>query len=223
MTVVSPHLHTITFSSSSQRAWALAAMASLSTGAGPPVVNVYHEKSMILPDVSRVLTCLYEKNVKFETIKASYKDILSLQVLYISQCSLQQQNSRRSLLGSKQLDLISTFISCSFVSRHQGVFRFHSMMDLYFFKVMSLACVIIEPSQLHNSLRSQLHWQNMLQAKHANIRIWYVVQVNNLKRWITYQKEQQYEKPGEQHFHVKAICIFSEKTQSKPQVNWSCH
>ncbi|RLN03315.1 proteoglycan 4-like [Panicum miliaceum] len=54
-------------------------MASLSTGAGPPVVNVYHEKSMILPDVSRVLTCLYEKNVKFETIKASYKDILSLQ------------------------------------------------------------------------------------------------------------------------------------------------
>ncbi|CAL4997939.1 unnamed protein product [Urochloa decumbens] len=56
-----------------------AAMASLSTGTGPPVVNVYHEKSMILPDVSRVLTCLYEKNVKFETIKASYKDILSLQ------------------------------------------------------------------------------------------------------------------------------------------------
>nr|CAB3482649.1 unnamed protein product [Digitaria exilis] len=54
-------------------------MASLSTGAGPPVVNVYHEKSMILPDVSRVLTCLYEKNVKFETIKASYKDILGLQ------------------------------------------------------------------------------------------------------------------------------------------------
>ncbi|CAO2175846.1 unnamed protein product [Urochloa humidicola] len=54
-------------------------MASLSTGSGPPVVNVYHEKSMILPDVSRVLTCLYEKNVKFETIKASYKDILSLQ------------------------------------------------------------------------------------------------------------------------------------------------
>ncbi|XP_021320101.1 serine/arginine repetitive matrix protein 2 isoform X2 [Sorghum bicolor] len=54
-------------------------MAGLSTSAGPPVVNVYHEKSMILPDVSRVLTCLYEKNVKFETFKASYKDILSLQ------------------------------------------------------------------------------------------------------------------------------------------------
>ncbi|KAL6640035.1 hypothetical protein ACP70R_022345 [Stipagrostis hirtigluma subsp. patula] len=54
-------------------------MAGLSTGAGPPVVNVYHEKSMILPDVSRVLACLYEKDVKFETIKASYKDILSLQ------------------------------------------------------------------------------------------------------------------------------------------------
>ncbi|WVZ94017.1 hypothetical protein U9M48_039961, partial [Paspalum notatum var. saurae] len=54
-------------------------MAGLSTGAGPPVINVYHEKSMILPDVSRVLACLYEKNVKFETIKASYKDILSLQ------------------------------------------------------------------------------------------------------------------------------------------------
>jgi hypothetical protein len=58
-------------------------MAGLSTSAGPPVVNVYHEKSMILPDVSRVLTCLYEKNVKFETFKASYKDILSLQVLAI--------------------------------------------------------------------------------------------------------------------------------------------
>ena len=58
-------------------------MAGLSTSAGPPVVNVYHEKSMILPDVSRVLTCLYEKNVKFETFKASYKDILSIQVLAI--------------------------------------------------------------------------------------------------------------------------------------------
>ncbi|TVU42310.1 hypothetical protein EJB05_08707 [Eragrostis curvula] len=54
-------------------------MAGLGTGAGPPVVNVYHEKSRILPDVSRVLACLYEKNVKFETIKASYKDLLSLQ------------------------------------------------------------------------------------------------------------------------------------------------
>jgi len=132
-------------------------MASLSTGAGPPVVNVYHEKSMILPDVSRVLTCLYEKNVKFETIKASYKDILSLQVLCIPQCSLQQPNSRsRSLFGSKQLDLISSFVSCSFTCRHRGVFQFHSTMDLYFFKVMSLACVIIEPSQLYNSLKSQL-------------------------------------------------------------------
>jgi hypothetical protein len=51
------------------------------TGARPPVVNVYHEKSRILPDVSRVLACLYEKDVKFETIKASYKDLLSLQVI----------------------------------------------------------------------------------------------------------------------------------------------
>ncbi|XP_062196299.1 uncharacterized protein LOC133899326 [Phragmites australis] len=55
-------------------------MTSINNGArSPPVVNVYHEKSMILPDVSRVLACLYEKDVKFETIKASYKDIFSLQ------------------------------------------------------------------------------------------------------------------------------------------------
>lgn len=54
-------------------------MAGLSTGAGAPVVKVYHEKSMILPDVSRVLACLYEKNVQFETVKDSYKDILRLQ------------------------------------------------------------------------------------------------------------------------------------------------
>ncbi|KAL5231690.1 hypothetical protein ABZP36_030466 [Zizania latifolia] len=54
-------------------------MAGLSTGAGAPVVKVYHEKSMILPDVSRVLACLYEKDIKFETVKDSYKDILRLQ------------------------------------------------------------------------------------------------------------------------------------------------
>ncbi|KAM0858927.1 hypothetical protein ACQ4PT_047524 [Festuca glaucescens] len=54
-------------------------MAGLGTGAGAPVVKVYHEKSMILPDVSRVLACLYEKNVEFETVKDSYKDILRLQ------------------------------------------------------------------------------------------------------------------------------------------------
>nr|CDM81048.1 unnamed protein product [Triticum aestivum] len=54
-------------------------MAGLGTGAGAPVVKVYHEKSMILPDVSRVLACLYEKNIEFETVKDSYKDILRLQ------------------------------------------------------------------------------------------------------------------------------------------------
>uniref|UniRef100_I1QL56 glutathione transferase n=1 Tax=Oryza glaberrima TaxID=4538 RepID=I1QL56_ORYGL len=54
-------------------------MAGLSTGAGAPVVKLYHEKSMILPDVSRVLACLYEKNIEFETVKDSYKDILRLQ------------------------------------------------------------------------------------------------------------------------------------------------
>jgi hypothetical protein len=115
------------------------------------VVNVYHEKSMILPDVSRVLTCLYEKNVKFETIKASYKDILSLQVLYISQCSLQQPNSRSSSLFGKTTR--SHFKFCILfirLCRHRGVFRFHSTMDLYFFKVMSLTCVIIEPSHYPN-------------------------------------------------------------------------
>ncbi|XP_044974643.1 nascent polypeptide-associated complex subunit alpha, muscle-specific form-like isoform X1 [Hordeum vulgare subsp. vulgare] len=54
-------------------------MAGLGTGAGAPLVKVYHEKSMILPDVSRVLACLYEKNIEFETVKDSYKDILRLQ------------------------------------------------------------------------------------------------------------------------------------------------
>uniref|UniRef100_A0ACD5YAQ9 Uncharacterized protein n=2 Tax=Avena sativa TaxID=4498 RepID=A0ACD5YAQ9_AVESA len=54
-------------------------MAGLGTGAGAPVVKVYHEKSMILPDVSRVLACLYEKKVEFETVTDSYKDILRLQ------------------------------------------------------------------------------------------------------------------------------------------------
>jgi hypothetical protein len=58
-------------------------MVGLGTGAGAPVVKVYHEKSMILPDVSRVLACLYEKNVEFETVKDSYKDILRLQVLAV--------------------------------------------------------------------------------------------------------------------------------------------
>ncbi|PNT65049.1 microtubule-associated protein futsch isoform X2 [Brachypodium distachyon] len=53
-------------------------MAGLSTGA--PIVRVYHEKSMILPDVSRVLACLYEKDIKFETHTASsYKSLLRLQ------------------------------------------------------------------------------------------------------------------------------------------------
>ena len=48
---------------------------------GGPIVQVYHEKSMILPDVSRVLACLYEKDIKFETHTASYKSLLRLQVL----------------------------------------------------------------------------------------------------------------------------------------------
>ncbi|XP_015696696.2 LOW QUALITY PROTEIN: mucin-16-like [Oryza brachyantha] len=52
-------------------------MAGLGTGA--PIVKVYHEKSLILPDVSRVLACLYEKDVKFETHTASYKSLLRLQ------------------------------------------------------------------------------------------------------------------------------------------------
>ncbi|KAL5201881.1 hypothetical protein ABZP36_036235 [Zizania latifolia] len=52
-------------------------MAGLGTGA--PIVKLYHEKSMILPDVSRVLACLYEKDIKFETHTASYKSLLRLQ------------------------------------------------------------------------------------------------------------------------------------------------
>ncbi|VAH56425.1 unnamed protein product [Triticum turgidum subsp. durum] len=67
------------FTSSTRGDRALATMAGLGTGAGAPVVKVYHEKSMILPDVSRVLACLYEKNIEFETVKDSYKDILRLQ------------------------------------------------------------------------------------------------------------------------------------------------
>ena len=58
-------------------------MPGLGAGTGAPVVKLYHEKSMILPDVSRVLACLYEKNVEFQTEKASYKDILRLQVLAV--------------------------------------------------------------------------------------------------------------------------------------------
>lgn len=53
-------------------------MVGVSTGA--PIVQVYHEKSIILPDVSRVLACLYEKDIKFETHTASYKSLLRLQV-----------------------------------------------------------------------------------------------------------------------------------------------
>uniref|UniRef100_A0A0E0EUH8 glutathione transferase n=1 Tax=Oryza meridionalis TaxID=40149 RepID=A0A0E0EUH8_9ORYZ len=52
-------------------------MAGLGTGAH--IVKVYHEKSMILPDVSRVLACLYEKDVKFEPCTTSYKSLLRLQ------------------------------------------------------------------------------------------------------------------------------------------------
>ncbi|CAL5082640.1 unnamed protein product [Urochloa decumbens] len=48
-------------------------------GTGAPIVQVYHEKSIILPDVSRVLACLYEKDIKFETHTASYKSLLRLQ------------------------------------------------------------------------------------------------------------------------------------------------
>nr|XP_034581985.1 uncharacterized protein LOC117845158 isoform X7 [Setaria viridis] len=48
-------------------------------GTGAPSIQVYHEKSIILPDVSRVLACLYEKDIKFETHTASYKSLLRLQ------------------------------------------------------------------------------------------------------------------------------------------------
>ena len=56
-------------------------------GIGAPIVQVYHEKSFILPDVSRVLACLYEKDVKFETHTASYKSLLRLQVLGVTNSS----------------------------------------------------------------------------------------------------------------------------------------
>ncbi|KAM0851647.1 hypothetical protein ACQ4PT_052326 [Festuca glaucescens] len=53
-------------------------MAGLGTGA--PIVKVYHEKSIILPDVSRVLACLYEKDIKFQThTTSSFKGLLRLQ------------------------------------------------------------------------------------------------------------------------------------------------
>ncbi|XP_051189315.1 uncharacterized protein [Lolium perenne] len=57
---------------------ALATMAGL--GIGAPIVKVYHEKSIILPDVSRVLACLYEKDIKFQThTTSSFKGLLRLQ------------------------------------------------------------------------------------------------------------------------------------------------
>ncbi|XP_044392237.1 microtubule-associated protein futsch [Triticum aestivum] len=49
-------------------------------GIGAPIVKVYHEKSIILPDVSRVLACLYEKGIDFERETfSSYKSLLRLQ------------------------------------------------------------------------------------------------------------------------------------------------
>jgi hypothetical protein len=39
-------------------------MAGLNTGT--PIVQVFHEKSRILPDVARVLACLYEKDINFK-------------------------------------------------------------------------------------------------------------------------------------------------------------
>ncbi|CAM0952791.1 unnamed protein product [Alopecurus aequalis] len=48
-------------------------------GMGAPIVKIYHEKSMILPDVSRVLACLYEKDIGIERHTASYKSLLKLQ------------------------------------------------------------------------------------------------------------------------------------------------
>ncbi|XP_047049936.1 mucin-12-like isoform X2 [Lolium rigidum] len=49
-------------------------------GIGAPIVKVYHEKSIILPDVSRVLACLYEKDIKFQTqTTSSFKGLLRLQ------------------------------------------------------------------------------------------------------------------------------------------------
>jgi hypothetical protein len=62
---------------------ALATMAGL--GIGAPIVKVYHEKSIILPDVSRVLACLYEKDIKFQThTTSSFKGLLRLQVFGVS-------------------------------------------------------------------------------------------------------------------------------------------
>jgi hypothetical protein len=57
-------------------------------GTAAPIVQLYHEKSIILPDVSRVLACLYEKDIKFETQTASYKSLLRLQVLGVSNSSI---------------------------------------------------------------------------------------------------------------------------------------
>ena len=51
-------------------------------------MQVYHEKSFILPDVSRVLACLYEKDVKFETHTASYRSLLILEVFGVSNSSI---------------------------------------------------------------------------------------------------------------------------------------
>jgi hypothetical protein len=59
-------------------------MAGLNTGT--PIVQVYHEKSRILPDVARVLACLYEKDINFKRHTSSYKSLLKLQVPGVSHC-----------------------------------------------------------------------------------------------------------------------------------------
>ncbi|TKW29522.2 hypothetical protein SEVIR_3G402066v4 [Setaria viridis] len=43
------------------------------------IALVLHDESNILPDVSRVLACLYEKNIRFRTIKIkNYTPVFSL-------------------------------------------------------------------------------------------------------------------------------------------------
>jgi hypothetical protein len=92
-------------------------------------VQVYHEKSFILPDVSRVLACLYEKDVKFETHTASYRSLLRLQVFGVSNLVFFLAGRICSKICAINLVIAFSFSVCC---RHHLMLQFHSMMALLF-------------------------------------------------------------------------------------------
>uniref|UniRef100_A0A453DW68 Uncharacterized protein n=1 Tax=Aegilops tauschii subsp. strangulata TaxID=200361 RepID=A0A453DW68_AEGTS len=82
------------FTSSTRGERALATMAGLGTGAGAPVVKVYHEKSMILPDVSRVLACPDCRSISF----LSFCKLISYQLLFFFSASAVNEECSGSIL-----------------------------------------------------------------------------------------------------------------------------